>query len=502
MVKPKCSIYFPYIFSKFSSNFLQLFQMTKLNCFHHHRSTDVCKNTGIGKTFYSKECFLCKNSSTGCTTSASTAPAPAVATSHMTSRVCVCVRVSGWISQPYIVLCPVSKHKLAEMPQQDRFLWMTPLNSCKNNGWDGETELSSHAPARPQTARLKHVRHIETPRSAKHEANNRLYKIWPLWQQKAIAIWPSASEHGYSIHEAKRHSLDFTLRRALWSTAFQRSLFILLVPTAILQREGFWQHKGLGKNINTYYDFGCECHPDLQRLGNTKRARLLLEVDVDSGGWNCQFLFPFNGLTAETIPYGSGGNTFNGHHAAFFTTNTSDEDVVRSHSHTPTNHELIAHVADKETLLINCHCTLKGKTEKSWGQHLLQVVLSTGEDPQKAVEAHQAMKLQETHARGTMFVGAESIWKAFPANSKPRMSSCVSEPCKLNPCPSVCYLHVLTKAQGKGTWALPKKNLAKALEEYLAKEGCLEHPFSKQILRNYQPCVSTPNNSWTIQRKC
>ena len=51
---------------------------------------------------------------------------------------CVCVCVSGWISQPYIVLCPVSKHKLAEMPQQDRFLWMTPLNSCKNNGWDGE----------------------------------------------------------------------------------------------------------------------------------------------------------------------------------------------------------------------------------------------------------------------------------------------------------------------------------------------------------------------------
>ena len=28
--------------------------------------------------------------------------------------------------------------------------------------------------------------------------------------------------------------------------------------------------------------------------------------------------------------------------------------------------------------------------------------------------------------------------------------------CKLDPCPSVCYLHVLTKAQGKGTWALPE----------------------------------------------
>jgi len=36
------------------------------------------------------------------------------------------------------------------------------------------------------------------------------------------------------------------------------------------------------------------------------------------------------------------------------------------------------------------------------------------------------------------------------------------------------------------------RNLAKALDNYLAKEGSLEDPFSKQILRNYQPCVSTP----------
>ena len=49
---------------------------------------------------------------------------------------------------------------------------------------------------------------------------------------------------------------------------------------------------------------------------------------------------------------------------------------------------------------------------------------------------------------------------------------------------------------------IAKKNIAKALDNYLAKEGCLEDPFSKQTLRNYQPCVSTPNNSWTKQRKC
>ena len=42
---------------------------------------------------------------------------------------------------------------------------------------------------------------------------------------------------------------------------------------------------------------------------------------------------------------------------------------------------------------------------------------------------------------------------------------------------------------------IANKKLAKAFDDYLAKEGCLEDPFSKQILRNYQPCVSTPDNS-------
>ena len=35
--------------------------------------------------------------------------------------------------------------------------------------------------------------------------------------------------------------------------------------------------------------------------------------------------------------------------------------------------------------------------------------------------------------------------------------SSYGNPCKLDPCPSVCYLYVLTKEQGKGKWALPKK---------------------------------------------
>ena len=91
-------------------------------------------------------------------------------------------------------------------------------------------------------------------------------------------------------------------------------------------------------------------------------------------------------------------------------------------------------------------------------------------------------------------------WNAFPANSKPRMSSCVSEPCKLNPCPTVCYVLVLTKGQGKEAWALPKKR-AKAVDDYLAKGDCLEDIFSTNAQELSTLCIY-PKNFWTTQRMC
>ena len=389
--------------------------------------------------------------------------------------VCVCVRVSGWISQPYIVLCPVSKHKLAEMPQQDRFLWMTPLNSCKNNGWDGETELSSHAPARPQTARLKHVRHIETPRSAKHEANNRLYKIWPLWQNVSTNIV------FISLAKTSAHSC-------------------LHCPSAILQREGFWQHKGLGKNINTYYDFGCECHPDLQRLGNTKRARLLLEVDINFVGVALDFarLLFLNRLTAQRIPQGSGGNTFNEHHTAFFTTNSSVEDVVWRHLHTPTNHELIAHVADKETLLINCHDTFKWKKRRNreakrtfFKSSMFRMSWLLMDMPP---EFELFLSRLALHCPFVLLLDLKRVPSKLKATSTIlRQWAIQTQP--LSKCVLLACASQRTRERNTG---IARKNIAMAFDNYLEKEGCLEDPF----LRNYQPCASTPNNSWTTQRMC
>ena len=57
MAKLKCSTSCLHIFSTFSSNFLQIFQMAKLNCFHH-RSTNVCKNTVKVKTTFCSNEFL------------------------------------------------------------------------------------------------------------------------------------------------------------------------------------------------------------------------------------------------------------------------------------------------------------------------------------------------------------------------------------------------------------------------------------------------------------
>ena len=67
--------------------------------------------------------------------------------------------------------------------------------------------------------------------------------------------------------------------------------------------------------------------------------------------------------------------------------------------------------------------------------------------------------------------------------------SSYGNPCKLDPVQVYATCMCLPKRKGK--WALPQKNLAKALDDYLAKGDSLEDPFSKQTLRNYQPCVST-----------
>lgn len=62
-------------------------------------------------------------------------------------------------------------------------------------------------------------------------------------------------------------------------------------------------------------------------------------------------------------------------------------------------------------------------------------------------------------------------------------------PCQLNPCPTMCYLHVLTKGQGKGTWALSQKTCQGFSQ--LCWQRLFGRPPFKQTHRNDKPCAST-----------
>ena len=205
----------------------------------------------------------------------------------------------------------------------------------------------------------------------------------------------------------------------------------------------------------TQYDFGGKFHPHLQRIGNTEKARLL-EVDVYLGcfNWRQRRIDCLMSITLLSSP------------------NSSVEQVDWPHSHTPTNHKLTAHVADKLCRLIVI-ALWAGKTEKSWGQHLLQV----GD-----VLRHRVN------------------WKRVPSQLQATGTILRQQPSQLNPCPSVCYVLVLTKEQGKETRAL-SKNLAKAFDDYLAKEGCLEDLFSNKPSGTINP-VYLPQTTPEQHKEC
>ena len=91
-------------------------------------------------------------------------------------------------------------------------------------------------------------------------------------------------------------------------------------------------------------------------------------------------------------------------------------------------------------------------------------------------------------------------WKALPDNSNVPAPSCVNEPSKLNPCPIVCYVLVLTKEQGKGKWALPK-NLRRLLKTIWQRKAVWKTLFQNKPSGTINP-VYLPRNSWTTQRMC
>ena len=249
------------IFPIFSPNVLPIFsefcKWQNWNCFHH-RSTDVCKNTvKVKATFCSNEFLLRKMGKSAarhlrqpiqyllwqCPWNIS------YSISFVCVRVCVCLL--GWLSQlvpqqqcEWLKTTPRCVYKMVRRPCHIPL--MAEVNAASNNKWTCEVSWRHEAESVQQ-----HVVLQDPASTAAKNHSNLTFSVW-TWVQYT---W------------SKRHSFDYTLRISLRSTAFQRSLFILFAPSAILQSQGFWQHKGLEKH-NTI--FSGECHPDLQRIGNTK----------------------------------------------------------------------------------------------------------------------------------------------------------------------------------------------------------------------------------------
>ena len=73
-------------------------------------------------------------------------------------------------------------------------------------------------------------------------------------------------------------------------------------------------------------------------------------------------------------------------------------------------------------------------------------------------------------------------------------------PCKLDPCPSVCYLHVLTKAQGKETWALPE--ILPRLWTTIWQRKAIWKTYFQTNAQELSTLCIYPENSWTTQRMC
>lgn len=240
-----------HIFSRCFSDFSGEFSKWS---YLHHPSTNVFKSSVKVKHDFLLEWILpMRNLFISCTDSTSTNPVPVVAMSlthliwHMVS---VKMRipshpsdlsleydhVEDWMlwrwekslwegSQGMPALTKGNGHML-----EKGHPWSFPLVKCH------ETQcihLASDAPASSDM--------WGKVWATKATENNWLHKKWKIQllpQQEAIAIWPAAAEHGYSIHRAKRFihraiwgtcSLDYALRRRLRSTPFQRSLFTVLM---------------------------------------------------------------------------------------------------------------------------------------------------------------------------------------------------------------------------------------------------------------------------------
>ena len=263
MAKLKCSTYFLhiflhiflYIFSKFSSNFLQLFQMTKMKRFHHW-STNVCKNTvKVKAAFCSNEFLLCQKRVIFwlhgfCVNQPCTCCGNVLETSHIWHLVCVCVRINfSAICRlaPCLWDMGISKHKRRNATTRPVHLNSTGLLLQKQGvrRWNGAIFSCS---TKASNSFTQNARQIETGRSGKREAEK-------------VALQDPASTAAKTHRDCLRHC------REVWCSSCS-----LLSNCHPAKRRVLTTQRAR----KTQCDFSGEFHPHW-------RARLLLEVDIHLG---------------------------------------------------------------------------------------------------------------------------------------------------------------------------------------------------------------------------
>ena len=232
----KFSPYFLHIFFQFSPNFpndkTELFPSSPVDgCLQEHWDWQDFLLQGMlpVQKFINRLHDFCVNRSCTCCGNL-------LETSHMTSRVCVCMCQDEFLSN--ISSCALSQS----------INWQ----KCHNKTGSFEWHPSIHAKTTGETVRRSHLLVLRQGLKQFHSkrAANWNRKKWKAWSKKVALQDPASTA-------AKSHSnLTFsvwTWVQYTWSKKALTWLYIeditskhrVLAPCTVLQREGFWQHKGL-----------------------------------------------------------------------------------------------------------------------------------------------------------------------------------------------------------------------------------------------------------------
>ena len=410
MAKLKISTYFPHIFSKFSSNFLQLSKW-------QNWTGSITGQQTFARTLWRSEPLFARMNSccaknawfSGCTASASTNPGSAVAMSlkHLI----------------YDISCVCQDEFLSHMSSSALSLGYghpkAQKTKCHNKTCAFEQHRSIPTQTTGETVQRSYllVLHQGLKQLHSKRAANRNRKKLKAWNKKVPLQDPAslaAKSHRDCLHRCHAGFPPFLSASSKCHPAKRR---VLTPPRA----------------RKTQYDFGGKFHPHLQRIGNTEKARLLLEVDINLEGIakDCCWILLLDGLTAETIPQGSGGTP-------------SMNITLLSSLQTALISMLFDHTHIHPQTMNSSHMLLTRKL--CW----LIVMTLSNEKKRRNREA------KRTFFNSSMSVAAPMTLNAFPANLKPPALPCANSHANSTPVQVCATCMCLPKRKAKEHWHCQK----------------------------------------------